>query len=398
MKFLFLLILLIGHESLAQTSYVAPTRILARKGYQLGFSLDVFNSTKRVDDKGDQVDYASGESFSRRQGEINGYYGLTENLQIGAGVRVRQNVSSYFSSFENKIKDETSTGVESTVFQFLYAFKPVNSLRFSLEGSFRMRPYSNEESNGTSDSTLILGDSGNEYSGGVGVTYTSRSKNFLTARVGYRDPGKDISDEIYWQAEGAMVWNYVALIAGVDGMTSLSNDPFNEESLTLPVERPVYNRGSTLLYHGINRELISPYVGINLALGSKWRLELKGSQVISGVSTDLGTSYGVSLVRRVEEQKVAKIDRAFKEYDFEASVTKVSPKKTYVVIDKGLSDDVRKGLKIDFFEFDYVGGNILLASGIVTETKSDTAIVKITTLYNRKRELKEGVIARGSLK
>lgn len=393
-----LVFLLSSLSTWAQTSYVAPTRILAKKGYQLGFSADVFRSTKRLDEKRDQVDYASGESFSRLQGEVFGSYGLTENLQIGAGVRVRQNVSSYFSQFTNDIKDETSTGVESTFFNLIYAFKPVNDLLFTLEGTFRMRPYTNEQSFGTSDSALILGDSGNEYSGGVGVTYTSRSKNFFSGRLGYRDPGKDISDELYWQVEGAMVWNYVALIAGVDGITSLSNDPFNKESLILPVERPVYNRGSTLLYHGINRELISPYVGLNVALGSKWRVELKGAQVVSGASTDLGTSYGISLIRRVEEKKVAKVDKAFKEYDFEASITKVSPKKTYVVIDKGLTDDVRKGVKIDFFEFDYVGGNILLASGIVTESKADSAIVKITILYNRKRELKEGVVARGSLK
>jgi hypothetical protein len=261
-----------------------------------------------------------------------------------------------------------------------------------------MRPYSNEESNSTGDSTLILGDSGNEYSAGVGASYTTRSKNFLNARIGYRDPGKDISDELYWQIEGAMVWSYVALIAGVDGITSLSNDPFNKEPLSLAVERPAYNRGSTFLYHTINRELISPFAGINIALGNKWRVELRASQVVSGASTDLGTSYGFSLVRRVEELKSNRVDRAFKDYDFEATITKVSPNKTYVVIDKGLSDDVRKGIKIDFYEFDYVGGNILLASGIVTEARSDSAIVRIATLYNRKRELKEGVVARGIIK
>lgn len=125
---------------------------------------------------------------------------------------------------------------------------------------------------------------------------------------------------------------------------------------------------------------------------------MRGSQVVSGNSTDIGTAFGASLIRRVEDKSQDRPDQRFKEYDFEAAVTKVSPKKKYVVIDKGLADDVAKGMKIDFFEFDYVGGNILLARGIVFKTKADSSIVKITNLYNSKKELKEGVVARGSFK
>ena len=68
------------------------------------------------------------------------------------------------------------------------------------------------------------------------------------------------------------------------------------------------------------------------------------------------------------------------------------------MIDKGLSEDIQKGMKIDFYEFDYVGGNILLASGIVLQAKADTSVVKITKTYNTKKELKEGVVARGTFR
>jgi hypothetical protein len=383
----------IATSAAAQTSHVAPTKILSQKGYQLGVSGESFTSSKRVDKDNNKIDFNDGEGFSRFQGEVSGFYGLTENLQIGGGVRFRQNKSTFLNASSEEETD-TSTGVESTFFNLIYAFKPVDRFHYVLEGTFRFRPYSNEESEGTTPGSLALGDQGNEYSGGIGVTYSSRTNNYLTGRVGYRKPGSEISSEIYWQVEGALAWTYLALVAGVDGISSMNNDPYEGDE----GNRPVYNTGSTFLYNSSNRELIAPYAGVNIALGTSWRVELRGSQVVSGRSTDLGTSFGASLIRRSEDKSPNRPDKKFKQYDFEASVTKVSPKKGYVVIDRGISEDVQKGMKIDFYEYDYVGGNILLARGIVVQAKADTSIVKITQIFNTKKELKEGILARGSFR
>ena len=394
MKFILLPILLaVATSAVAQTSYVAPTKILSKKGYQLGISGESFTSSQRVDQDSEKLDYEDGEAFSRLQGEVSGFYGLTDNFQIGGGVRHRQNKSTLLNA-TNEEETETSTGVESTFVNMIYAFKPVDRFQYTLEGTFRFRPYSNEETEGTTPGSLALGDQGNEFSGGVGLTYSSRTNNFLTGRVGYRKPGSEISSEIYWQVEGALAWNYFALIAGVDGISSMNNDPYEGDE----ANRPVYNTGSTFLYNSSNREIIAPYAGFNVALGENWRVELRGSQVISGRSTDLGTSFGASLIRRSEDKSTQRPDKKFKQYDFEATVTKVSPKKGYIVIDKGISEDVQKGMKIDFFEFDYVGGNILLARGIVIQAKADSSIIKVTHIYNTKKELKEGIVARGSFR
>ena len=360
----------------------------------MGVSGEYFTTSKRIDDEGNDVEFENGESFSRVEGSIQGLYGLTENLQIGGGIRFRQNSSTLLNTTTGEEESESSSGVESTFANFTFAFKPINRMHYTLEGLFRFRPFTNDEGTTGNTGSLILGDDGNEYSAGLGVTYAHPGNNFLTGRVGYRNPGTDLSSEIYWQIEGALAWRYVALVAGVDGINSLGNSPYEGK----PQERPLFNTGGTNLYNSINREMITPYAGLNFALGKNWRVELRGSQVVSGKSTDIGTAFGVSLIRRVEDKSQDRPDQRFKEYDFEAAVTKVSQKKKYVVIDKGLADDVAKGMKIDFYEFDYVGGNILLARGIVLKTKSDSSIVKITNLYNRKKELKEGVVARGSFK
>lgn len=387
-----MLVVLAGQSALAQTTYVAPTRILEKKGYQLGVSADAFVSSKSVDRDNKDVDFEGGDAFKRFQGEFTGLYGLTENLQIGGGLRYRQNVSTIESSgVENT---ETSTGVESTFVSLKYAFKPVDQLYYSVEGLFRYTPFTNDEGKNGSDGNLILGDDGNEYSAGLGMTYAFKTKDFFSGRVGYRKPGQELSGEIYWQMEGALVWKYLALIAGVDGVSSMNNDPYGDDEAS----RPAYYTGRTALYNSKNREWIAPYAGLNVALGETWRVEARASQVVSGRSTDLGTAFGISLIRRVEDKKTNKIDTRFKQYDLEASISKISPKKGYVVIDKGLADDVQKGMKIDFYEFDYVGGNILLARGTVIQSKSSSAIVKITHRYNTKKELKEGTVARGNFR
>lgn len=378
---------------MAQTSYVAPTKILGKKGYQIGISGDFFKTSKRIDKDGTKVPMKDGESFSRTQGEFFGQFGLTGNLQIGGGARFRQNKSAALNSTTNQIENESSSGVESTFVSLMYGFQSVDRWQYTLEGLFRFRPFTNSEGTPTQRGNLVLGDDGNEYSAGLGMTYSFPGLNYFSLRGGWRNPGQDLSTEIYWQAEGALAWKSAALIAGIDGISSLGNDAFEDN----PSAKPLYNTGASALYNSTNRSLIAPYVGLNIALGQSWRIELKGSQVVSGNSTDLGTAFGASLIRRVDENKAIKVDRKFKDYDFEANITKVSPKKEYVVIDKGLASDVEKGLKIDFYEFDYVGGNVLLASGIVIQVKAEVAVVKITQRFSKK-ELKEGVVARGSFK
>lgn len=384
---------LVSLNALGQVSYVPPTKLLGKKSYEVGFYGEYFKSSSRLGENGDSVKFQDGQGFSRLQGGFFGSFGLADNFQGTLDARFRQNQSKSIDINTSEEVIDTSTGIQSAGLTLKYAFAPVERLRYALEGTFRYVPYTNEVS-ATNDGALILGDDGSEYSGGLAVTYNAGSNNYLSGRVGYRIPGSELAHEVYWQAEGALVWNRFALLAGVDGITSMGNDPYKDDLLN----RPVFNTGETFLYHGVNREMISPYLGANIALGKTWRLELKGAQVVHGKSTDLGTNFSIALIRRSDEKQLKKVDRSFKTYDFEGTVSRISPKKGYVIIDRGLSSDVHKGMKIDFFEHDYVGGNILVARGSVLQVKADSSIVKITHIFNSKVKLKEGMLARGSFR
>lgn len=395
MKLFLLLFFCLPHAyaQVSPISYVAPTKVLKSKGYQLGVYSDYFSTSKFVDNNGKKQPLAEGQSFSRIQSELAGEYGATDDLQFGLGFRFRKNIAERDVNGESQTA--TGQGLQSTFLNVKFAFNQVEQLQYTLEGSFRYTPYSTEQFNAATDdmNKLALGDTGNEMSAGLGITYLGKGNNYLTVRGGYRKPGSDISHEIYWQAEGAMAWKYVALVAGVDGVSSLKSDPFEKD----PQNRPILNT-QTYLYNTSNREYMTPYAGVNVALGNTWRIELRGSQVVSGNATDLGSAFGFNLIRRVDKNETRLVDSKFKTYDFEMTVTKISPKKEYVVVDKGLADDLSKGMRVDFFDFDYVGGNTLVASGVVIQVKSDTAIVKLTQRYNTKKELKEGIIGRGTLK
>jgi hypothetical protein len=394
MNLLFLTILLGTSTLWGQTSYVPPTRVLKERGSQISTSADYFKTSKLVDEKGRKTSLSDGQNFNRYQGEVNGLFGLTDDFNAGIGFRYRHQTSSFNSGTDDV--NAKASGVQSILARFLYGFEPTNRTQFTFEGMFRYVPYGNEvlSATATDRTKLILGDEGNEYSFGLGATYSSLSNNHYTVRGGWRRPGNDLSTEFYWNGEIALQWRWVAVLAGMDGVTSLKNSTYESDS----TDRPSWNTGVTQLYNSINRDWIAPYVGLNFAFSPVWRVELKVSQVVTGRSTDLGSGFGINLVRRMDQSDEKIIDSQFKTYDLEATVTKVSDKKTYVVIDKGLNDDIEKGMRFDFFEFDYVGGNILIARGVVLKVSADKSIVKLTHRFNLSKEIKEGLVGRASLK
>lgn len=396
MKFLFPLFLFCALPAWGQTSYVAPTRVLKERGTQLSFGVDYFKTSQLVDQGGKKVKLEDGQSFNRYQGEVNGLFGLTDDFNVGLGARFRHQTSSF--SEGNDDINANVTGVQSIVARFLFAFPPVDRTQFTLEGLFRYIPYTNDDLADTPTTgdreKLILGDEGHEYAFGLGITHSSLSNNHYTLRGGWRRPGADLSPEFYWNGEVALQFRNVTPLVGVDGVTSLKNSPYEGD----PDNAPDWNTGTTALYNSINREWIAPYLGLNFAFSPAWRIEFRASQVVAGRSIDLGTGFGITLVRRLDQSEERVVDSRFKTYDLEATVTKVSSKKTYVVVDKGLNDDIEKGMKFDFFEFDYVGGNTLTARGVVIKVSSDKAIIKLTHRFNLAKEIKEGLVGRASLK
>lgn len=387
------LLLSLSSLSWAQTSYVPWGTTLRKQGSELRFSGRYWSSTSTYNEKGTESAFVGDESFSSIEAELGGSYGATDQLQFNLGAVFRKNAASFIPAGDTVVSTAESSGVQAVGGGLTYSFKPVERMRYGIEGLYRYTPYTNKLWNGTDpDAELVLGDDGNDYGVNFLMGYVHPQGNSLGLKVGYRRPGKDLSPEVNWGFEGALVWSRATLLAGLEGVSSLNKDAYTSD----PDNKPLVNTGGSERFNSINRQYLAPYVGAQFALGKEWRLETRYQQVMQPRSYDSGHLMVVSLVRRTQPAASRAADQRFKEYDMEATVKKVSPKKQFVIIDKGLSADVQKGQRFDFFFSDYLGGNILLARGVVIQVTADQAVVQLTTRYTNKHEIKEGTFARGN--
>ena len=87
------------------------------------------------------------------------------------------------------------------------------------------------------------------------------------------------------------------------------------------------------------------------------------------------------------------LDRDFKEYQDTGVIVRVSPRSNFVKMDRGISQNIERGMSVDIFQSDFFGGNVLVATGTVFSVESDTSVVKINKIH-RNIPIKKGFIVR----
>jgi hypothetical protein len=214
--------------------------------------------------------------------------------------------------------------------------------------------------------------------------------HYLNAAGGYHQPANELSAELPWDVNTVWTWERFALELGAEGVYSFGADEFSET----PTLKKPQGRGPSALYNSINRQWMAPKAAVYYAWGS-WRLGFQMMSRISGVSTDKGTEFMVSLLKASKRGKTVteKKQESFKEYRIESTVLKVSPRGRFVRIDQGLSQDIEKGMKFDIYQTDFFGGNELVATAIAFEVGLQKSILKIVKFYSSKR-VKKGFVAR----
>lgn len=392
MKKLLLACLVCSPSIFARTSYIPNTKTLFKGGNQLFFESNYFLSSKKIDGVKEAIDFKEGESFETIDVNMTGSYGFTDRLQGHVGVNFRQNQS--IETINNELVIDRINGLESLIIGFKYNWKRTDGFQYAMLGEYGQRLYSAEIfKSEQANKGIILGDNGPYATFGLNATYQTKSKNILAVKAHYHNPGADLSSEILTELEAAYVGKKAALYVGVKNITSLNQDPFSDDI----TQKPAIATGNTQLYNSINRNLTSAHLGLNFAFGEHWIFGTKVSNTFNAISSDLGTNIIVTLTRRNESRNTFKAkDTAFKEYQVEASVQKIGKTRNVVVIDVGMDDNVNNGMRFDFYFFDYLGGNELIATGVVVKASSSKSLVKILKRYSKKR-VEEGTMARGGL-
>jgi hypothetical protein len=392
LKFLILISISLGAVA---KSYVNKTETLNEKGTEFGINTSFFVPTQFSNFNGEVEDFEENEAYFRTDLLVDFKYGFTDQLQTSIGTNFR--LVQARGTFDDEEKTLVASGLESISVQLKYSFLTVNRLQYSFEVNYRNATYDNEyfevnEVPEVPESTAI-GEGSTELSVGGGFTFMTEDQNFFSGRILYRNPGDKLSSEIFSEVEVAFAWEYFTALFGVENIYSLNQDAFSDD----PENKPVLSRASSPEYNSINRSWTAPYFGINIGIGSMWRVEFKTVSKISGASTTLGNEFFLNFVRRNSKSKTfARKDAEFKEYQYEGSITKVSKSKRAVSVDMGLETGVGKGSKVDFYFFDYLEGNQLIASGYVVKVGASKSIVKITKKFS-KQKLKPGIVARAGL-
>ncbi len=370
--------------------YRPPGKTLEEKAYEYELIGRAFQTTGTFDSDGTEFVLGDNESFLQLQSDFILRYGMNDNFQLSGGLRFRQVTAEYAIGAEDY--STTKSGVESYFFEMKYSQKSSTQLSYSFDFWARQTAYENTSYiNDTEipEDEVLIGDSGSSYYGGLSVSYMRAKDHYLNAVAGYHQPGNDLSAEVPYDINTVWTWTRFALLLGVEGIFSLGADEFSDA----PSNKQAQGRGPSALYNSINRQWMAPKAAAYYAFGS-WRLGLQVASRMSGVSTDKGTEFMVSLLKASRGKTVtSKVKQKFKEYRIEGTVLKVSPRGKFVRIDQGLSQDVEKGMKFDIYQTDFFGGNELIATAIAYEVAIDKAILKIVKMYSRKR-VKKGFVAR----
>lgn len=384
--FLILLLLFLSSFAFSAPLYRGDAELLNSKAYAFKASSTFFTREGSYDVDGLQLEQIDGTEYKLIDADLALSYGINKNLELTIFGRFR-NASSTVNNVLTKKSGPESLGVE-----LKYGFAAKGNFHSAVGVHYRQTLYSNAIFNSTQEiptEELVLGDSGGEYGVDLYGTYLMGALKW-SGNLGYNSPANNLSEEIIYKLEAIYQFKNLGLLAGIEGSSSLKKDTYTET----PGLKPIQATGASNLFNSINREKLAPFLGANYAF-DKILLGIKGEKVISGKSTDKGSSITASLswnTMGISPESV-KIN-SFKEYQIDGSVLKVSARGNFLRIDQGLSTDVEKGGKFDIYQTDYFGGNVLVASGVVFEVGADWSIIKILKKYSDIK-IKPGFAARG---
>ncbi|MBT3979910.1 MAG: hypothetical protein HOE90_01075 [Bacteriovoracaceae bacterium] len=378
--------------------YRARAHGMGFKGYQVWGTVDYFKTSKHWDEQGKSVTMDSGESYQKWEGDLQMRYGFAENMEVYLGLRYRSNTSRQLgattttgTTTSSVYHDAKKNGIESYLLGGQYSFDPSGSWLIGMYVQYRASTYNNDAYNYLDPYTnIVLGDGENNIELGVRFANKMSYRTLWSNSIGVNFPNRQLSQEIVWYSELAFITGNIGWIAGVRGIESLKTSDHS----TTPSARTPLGTGATYLWNSVNRTITTPYIGANASFSEKVKAELRGYRTFRGNSTDMGTGVSLAIVytgHGIEEKEI--IISQYKDYEVEGAITKVSPRERFIKSDRGIAEDVYKGQKVDIYEGDYLGGHVLIGSGVVFEVRPKTSVIKIFRKY-RNKNVREGMIVR----
>ena len=371
----FLWVLLVPWEVSSLSSFTPEGRVIPQKNTQYEFQGRLFQTQSTFDKDGNESELDEGESFSLLNLDLLVRYGFGKRTEFFGGGRFRRIQTRY------EEEDLEHSGMESLWGGIKLSLAKRRTWALAVEGRYEKTLYSNDQREQNAKE-IILGDAGATTEILGHLTHLTSKQFSFSLSSGFRMRPEHLSSEIPFRGEGVFYKRQWAVTLGLNGVVSLDDDTDSK--------RPSYFHPVTSRFNSLNRSWTRGFIGANRVFG-RWRIEGELGSVQSGVSTDKSFDMGISLIRSVGERRSqarrnkAKKIQSFKQYFGEGNVVKVSPKGFFVKIDKGMIHGVSKGMKIDIFKTNFTGSNVLYASGVIYQTKSESSILKIVKTFVKKK-------------
>ncbi len=386
-KIIFLLLIHFSSQAMAVGVLYRPaTSTLESKGLEAEAELRRFSTTAYYDLDGGKFEMDEGDTFTLTDINLNIRYGYGVQLELRGGLRLRQVES------DSETETLSNTGLESATLGLKYSFLKSGPFRYALDAQVRNTFYTNdlyEQNEVIPEGEIVLGDSGTSFLLGGHLSFDRPGSYVLSTSLFYHRAPSNLSDEIVYEALAYVPFSRLGLGVGLSGISSLNQDEFSED----PAQKPRKATGVTSLFNSINRSHTKLFARGAYAFDS-FTFNIEGGRIMKGSGTDEGNEIAFSIVWTKPGVTTSQMKvESFKEYDVEASVIRVSPRGKFIKIDKGMADDLKKGMRVDIYQTDFFGGNQLVASGVVFEVASDSAIVRLEKTFGN-TEIKNGFTAR----
>ncbi len=313
------------------------------------------------------------------------FWGLTESITLLGGGGIR-----YVAS-ESSSESVTNTNLEHFMLGARIQFKDLLSMMGNFEIRFKQKAYTNNFFGAglAPSDDLVLGNDGIFYHLGLNLTKQLGESHLIQLKSAYVITPSYLSDQLDYDVQYLFQGSNFNLGFGLLGIFSLKNHPFSEN----PNQRPSVSRGVTKYFNGVNQQELSPYAQLGFRVGGL-DITTRASKTLSGVDTDEAFRFYVNLALDFDGVD-ASVDRdsIFKEYTNSAKIIQVAPRGNFFKINQGLSTSVEKGMSADIYQSDFFGGNVLVGSGVVFSSETDSSVVKVIKFY-QKIPIKEGFIVR----
>ncbi len=369
----------------SQFSFSNDVELVGKKGYKFVYDLNYYSSSGFYDSNSEFNELNDNQSFSLFDNKFSAHYGAGNRLELRGGINYRQ-VQAQDSRGEASV-----SGIESYLVGAKFTMPVMIDTQYTFDFYLSKTTFTNSLYSSLSQTPaedLTLGDDGSELGIGLLVKYNK----IIFGQIYYVSPKGDVSAEVSYKAELRKKWDSFGLFGGLNGVYSLGGDSYSDN----PTSKPFIESKSTLLFNSIDRQVIKVHGGIFSSLNNNWDVELNAQQTLSGTYADRATELGLKITYKKSNVMDSDLKRinTFKEYIAEAYITQVSPRQKFVRINKGLDNDFEKGMRVDIYDADFYGKNILVAKGFVFEVKSNFAIIKVVRKF-KEYNIKNGNVVRG---